>query len=332
MTQPANARRFLLPLTPLYRVGLVLRELRLRSGIEPVRSLDHPVISVGSLSAGGSGKTPFVIALAQALMRRGMHVDVLSRGYGRCSNAALRVDPGGSAEEFGDEPLLIAREAGIPVYVAAQRYEAGLLAESELKSDVRAVHLLDDGFQHRQLNRSVNILMLDSRDLRDHLLPAGNLREPLGSMYRAHAIAVPAEDSDAAKHAKNSSWKGPVWRLRRRMQAPRIDGPVVAFCGIARSDQFFAGLEASGLHLASRIAFPDHHRYIQHDIDCILGAARSINATAFITTEKDQVRLSKFVSQFSESGPLKTARLTIEIEDEDAVVNWVCERISRTLR
>ncbi|MDR3737753.1 MAG: tetraacyldisaccharide 4'-kinase, partial [Terracidiphilus sp.] len=123
-------RPLLFPLVPLYRFALALRELRLGTSLEPVRRLRFPVVSIGSLSAGGSGKTPLTIALAQTLTRRGLRVDVLSRGYGRQSKAAARVDHNGTAAEFGDEPLLIARAAGVPVYVAAQRYQAGLLAEA----------------------------------------------------------------------------------------------------------------------------------------------------------------------------------------------------------
>ncbi len=324
MTQHTNIRRFLLPLTPLYRAALALRELRLRSGLEPVRRLKLPVVSVGSLSAGGSGKTPLTIALTKLLNKRGVHVDVLSRGYGRSNKSALRVDPNGTAENFGDEPLLIARESDLPVYVAAQRYEAGLLAESALNNlTAPALHLLDDGFQHRQLHRDVNILLLDSRDLHDHLLPAGNLREPLRAIQRAHAVAIPVDHADIESWLKSMGWQGLIWRLKRRMEVPSIAGPVVAFCGIARSDQFFAGLESAGLHLASRIAFADHHRYDQHDLDCILGAARSIKATAFITTEKDRVRLGRLAASFPESRPLKTAQLTIEIEDAEDAVSWL---------
>jgi tetraacyldisaccharide 4'-kinase len=324
MTQPSSTRQLLLPLTPLYRLALALRELRLGSKLEPVRRLRFPVVSIGSLSAGGSGKTPLTIALARALTLRGLHVDVLSRGYGRRSQAALRVDPNGAAEEFGDEPLLIARESGVPVYVAAQRYEAGLVSEAALSQPKgTVVHLLDDGFQHRQLYRDVNILLLDNRDLHDHLLPAGNLREPFGSMRRATVIAVLADAAELETKLKNSGWQRPIWRLRRRMEVPPIDGPVVAFCGIARSEQFFAGLEAAGLHLASRIAFPDHHHYKAHDLDCIKDAARSKGARAVFTTEKDQVRLGKL----GESIPLKTARLLIEIEDEAATVDWLENRL-----
>jgi tetraacyldisaccharide 4'-kinase len=329
MTHPTSARRLLLPLTPLYRSALVLRELRLRSGLERVRRLNYPVISIGSLSAGGSGKTPLAIAIAQALTRRHVHVDVLSRGYGRKSHSTLRVDPGGTAEEFGDEPLLIARASGVSVYVAAQRYEAGLMAESAMADPAApAVHLLDDGFQHRQLHRDLNILILDNRDLHDHLLPAGNLREPLGALQRANVLAIPEDDDEIEKKLKRLNWQRPIWRIRRRMEVPAVAGPVVAFCGIARSDQFFAGLEARGLHLASRIAFADHHRYDQHDLDCILLAGRSINAAAFITTEKDRVRLGKYTTSFTESCPLEAALLTIEIEHQNAAVDWVLNWLS----
>jgi len=317
MTRSSSARRLLLPLVPVYGLGLALRELRLRSRIEQVRRLRFPVVSIGSLSAGGSGKTPLAIALAQALTRRGVHVDVLSRGYGRKNKAALRVDPNGSAEEFGDEPLLIAREAGVHVYVAAQRYDAGQLAEAAMdESTGPRVHLLDDGFQHRQLERDVNILLMDSVDLHDHLLPAGNLREPFSAIRRATVIAIPADDGAVEARLNTAGWRGPVWRLHRCMEVPPIEGPIVAFCGIARSEQFFAGLEAAGLHLASRIAFPDHHIYKVHDLDCVRDAVRSIGATAVITTEKDRVRLGGL----GESLALRTVRLRTEIENEDEAI------------
>lgn len=329
MTQPSSARQLLLPLTPLYRLALALRELRLRTGLEQVRRLDFPVISIGSLSAGGSGKTPTTIALAEALTCRGLYVDVLSRGYGRKSQAALRVDPNGAAEDFGDEPLLIARETDAPVYVVAQRYRAGLMAEAAaVETGGIKVHLLDDGFQHRQLHRDINILLLDNRDLHDHLLPAGNLREPLSAMRRATVIAIPADDRELESRLKAMGWKGAVWRLRRRMEVPQIDGPVVAFCGIARSDQFFAGLEAAGLHLASRIAFADHHNYKTHDLDCVNDAARSTGATTIVTTAKDQVRLGKLITNFAAPLQVRTADLRIEFEDEGTVVDGVVNRLS----
>jgi len=329
MTQAA--RLWLAPLVPLYRLGIALRGLGLRSGLEPVRRLGTPVVSIGNLSTGGAGKTPLAIALARALGSRGLHVDVLSRGYGRTGKATARVDPNGTAEDFGDEPLVIAREAGVPVYVAPQRYQAGLLAERE--SDTTPdLHLLDDGFQHRQLHRDVNILLLAGADFNERLLPAGNLREPLDAMRRATVVALTMPEAPIVEKtlASRGLWRDPVWRLHRRMQVPAIDGPVVAFCGIARPDQFFAGLEASGLHVASRIAFADHQRYVQHDIDCVLDAAHTTRATALITTEKDRVRLAPLLSSIPANLPLETAGLRIEIEDETSAIDWLLGQMAKS--
>lgn len=328
MTQPSSSRGLLLPLVPIYRLALILRELRLGSGLEPIGRLRFPVISVGSLSAGGSGKTPLTIALVQALTRRGICVDVLSRGYGRQSKLPARVDREGSAEEFGDEPILIASATGVPVYVAAERYRAGLLAEASMVDRQDAVvHLMDDGFQHRQLHRDLDILMLDNRDWRDRLLPAGNLREPPAALRRADVVAIPADDSTLEKGLRDSRWHGPIWRLRRRMEVPAIAGPAVAFCGIARAEQFFDGLELAGLHLADRIVFADHHCYETRDLKAIQEAAGNAGATAAITTEKDLVRLRWVGAGFPVTVPLKTAGLRIEIENEDQAVQLVVDRV-----
>jgi tetraacyldisaccharide 4'-kinase len=315
-------RRLLLPLVPLYRVGLAMSERRAKNP----RQLGWPVVSIGNLSTGGSGKTPLTIALAQALARRNVKVDVLSRGYGRRSSLPLLVAPDGSAEDFGDEPLLIAREAGVPVYVAAERYDAGMLAESASGGAV-GVHLLDDGFQHRQLARAVDIVLVSGDDLRDHLLPAGNLREPWSALQRASVVAVSADQPEVESALKLRGWTGPVWRLRRVMDVPRIDGPVVAFCGIARPEQFFAGLESAGLHLASRVAFRDHHRYVQHDLDCLKDAAHSVKAKAAITTEKDMVRLGGLAEGLRASLNFHTAQLRVEIENEAVAADWLVPRI-----
>ncbi len=240
-----SERPFLLPFTPLYRMALDFRERRLSSGREPILRLRNPVISIGNLSTGGSGKTPLTIALAHALSLRGVHVDVLSRGYGRQGTEPARVLPQGPAHDFGDEPLLIARATGLPVFVASQRYEAGLLAESAAPSPDSApstMHILDDGFQHRQLHRDVDILLVQLDDLCDRLLPAGNLREPLGALARADILAVPATESEIETELRSYGFQGPVWRIHRRMDIPPIEGPAIAFCGIARPEQFFAGL------------------------------------------------------------------------------------------
>ena len=358
MNPSAGARPWLMPFVPLYRLGLALHELALATGLERRRKLRWPVVSVGNLTTGGAGKTPLTITLARALTRRGLQVDVLSRGYGRSSAGAARVNPEGTVEQFGDEPILIARETGVPVYVAARRYEAGLLAEQDalaraaglnrsldgmnatssplVPEDAHLViHLLDDGFQHRQLHRDLNILLLDAATwFNERLLPAGNLREPLHAMRRADILAIPAEEAPVLEKSlrEKAGWQGSIWRLRRTMDVPAMEAPggasVVAFCGIARPAQFFEGLRGAGLRLAECIAFPDHHRYTARDLDRLGEAARRARAAAFVTTEKDRVRLGGLGAPVFDACPLKTARLQVEIEDEDAAMEWLLGRLS----
>jgi tetraacyldisaccharide 4'-kinase len=345
-----SPRRLLAPLIPIYKAALSLRELRLVSGMEPVRWLRWPVISIGNLSTGGAGKTPFTIALAKELASHGLPVDVLSRGYGRQSVAVARVDPNGTAEEYGDEPLLIARETGLPVYVAAERYDAGILAEREADAaqvelaaaagteyqEVPApeddppplrIHLLDDGFQHRQLARTVDILLLNREDWEDRLLPAGNLREPLDALFRANAIAIPADEPELAKALLDWGWEGPIWRLRRLMDVKRIAGPVAAFCGIARPEQFFEGLEAAGLDVVAQFSFPDHYDYTESIVRELITDAGAKRAKAIVTTGKDLVRLGKLAELFPERLPLETAGLRIEVADRAAMLSWLAGRL-----
>ena len=317
-------RPWLAPLVPLYAAGAALRARSVQT-----RRVGWPVVSVGNLSAGGAGKTPLTIALAKLLRERGVHVDVLSRGYGRASKMAARVSPEGTAAEFGDEPLLIACAAQVPVYVAAQRYEAGMLAEAEYvrEAGVSCVHLLDDGFQHRQLARDVDILLLNGEDWQDTLLPAGNLREARSAARRASVLAIPAEDAAFEDELRAWGWSGPVWRLRRAMEMPSVTGPVFAFCGIARPEQFFDGLEAADMNLAGQKAFADHYDYTEHVVEWLVEQARRANAAALVTTEKDAVRLGVLTEQFPADLPLRTAVLTTSIDNEAAAMDWLLNRL-----
>jgi tetraacyldisaccharide 4'-kinase len=328
VTHTPAARPLLWPLVPLYWAGLELRELGLRSGLAPIHQLRWPVVSIGNLSTGGSGKTPLTIALARAIAARGLHVDVLSRGYGRRRSVLpLAVDPRGTAENFGDEPLEIVRTANVPVYVAAERCQAGLLAEHSVLSGL-GLHLLDDGFQHRQLARDVDILLLTRRDMNDHLLPAGNLREALRAAERAHVVAIPADEPEVEAQLKTVGWQGTVWRLRRRMEITQLDGPVAAFCGIARPAQFFQGLEAAGIRLAARFAFPDHHRYTGSDLQRIATESKRAGATVLFTTEKDRIRLGALAGSLPASLRLHAVPLRIEIEDEATAIDWLMHRVA----
>ena len=175
------------PLSAIFGAGVAIRNALYDRRVFQVKKLARPVVSIGNISVGGSGKTPFVIALGQLLAERGIAFDVLSRGYGRTSTEIAVVDPNGSPAQFGDEPLLIARKLQAPVIVGADRYQAGLLAEQKFSSKL---HLLDDGFQHRRLHRDFDIVLLPAEDQAGSLLPTGRLREPITALSRADAVVA----------------------------------------------------------------------------------------------------------------------------------------------
>ncbi len=279
-------------------------------------TLTWPVISVGNLSVGGAGKTPVVIELARLLRERGVHVDVLLRGYGRRSPQPVeRVEADGPAQRFGDEPVLIARATGVPVYVGASRLQAGKLAEQEAGIK-QGVHLLDDGFQHRKLARTVDVVVVHPGDVQDKLLPAGWLREPLSALRRADVLVLREEDAISEKVLENAGIRKPVWRVRRTLALPLIRGQAFAFCGIAHPNEFFAALQTGGVTLCGTLAFRDHHAFVQGDVQRITQRAR--RAEVLLTTEKDFVRLSVGQrQQLAQVAPLHTVPLKAEILDAD---------------
>ncbi|HEV8493461.1 MAG TPA: tetraacyldisaccharide 4'-kinase, partial [Candidatus Angelobacter sp.] len=280
------------PLSAIFGAGVALRNALFDRGVFTVRKLARPVVSIGNISVGGSGKTPFVIALGELLQHQEIEFDVLSRGYGRRSTEIAVVDPNGTPEQFGDEPLLIARKLRAPVIAGADRYQAGLLAEKRFSSKL---HLLDDGFQHRRLHRDFDIVLLPAEDQRGTLLPTGRLREPLSALKRADAIVLP-DPSEKPLHAKS------VWRARRQVEIA-ADGRLIAFCGIARPRQFFDALQAARQEIAGTLTFRDHYRYAQRDIDRLLDLKKQTGAAGFVTTEKDAINLEPLSAQLQ---PLRT--------------------------
>lgn len=316
----------LLPFVPLYAAGAGLKNLAWNRGWLHPQRLRHPVVSIGNLSVGGAGKTPLVIRLAQLLAERGVAVDVLSRGYGRQSSHPERVNPEGSAQQFGDEPLLIAQAAGVPVFVGANRHAAGVLAEAQQSAPL--LHLLDDGFQHRQLARDADIVVLHRSDFDSCLLPAGRLREPLSSLRRAQFIALRREDRDLEPELRRRGHPQPIWWMERRLE---VSGPdrIVAFCAIARPDEFQAALRSQGSAVAVLRAWRDHHPYTNPDLAELIELRRQHEADAFVTTEKDLVRLSPEQRRTLETAaPLHAARLVVRIEGESALVDGLLALLS----
>src|SRR5690349_18775610 len=258
------------------------------------RRLSWSVISVGNISVGGSGETPFVIMLGELLRQLGIEADVLSRGYRRATTGVLRVDPDGSPEQFGDEPLLIAHKLGCPVFVGEDRFDAGLEAEETVGgAQENRVHLLDDGFQHRQLHRDFEIVLLNQEDLSDKLLPAGRLREPLSALGRADVVVV---DQDFPEDQLPRG-KFRVWRIARGVMVPELNHPVIAFCGIARPQRFFSALRKHGMDVREEIVFRDHHRYTSDDVARLAAAQARHPGSQLMTTEKDAVNLGPHTTE-----------------------------------
>jgi tetraacyldisaccharide 4'-kinase len=306
------------PLTGLYGAGIALRNKLFDRGVRPALLLQQPVVSIGNLSTGGTGKTPFVIALGELLKERGILFDVLSRGYGRRTRGVRVVDPNGSASDFGDEPLLIARKLGVPVVVGERRYDAGRTAEQKFQTQM---HLLDDGFQHRSLARAFDIVLLVPGDFGDQLLPSGRLREPISSLRRADAIVLPAgldtEDSRLGDKL--------VWRITREITLADASPSPVAFCGLARPDQFFAQVRATGVTPAAEVIFRDHHAYDRRDMERLLAMRRELGAGGFLTTEKDAINLGPLRAGLE---PLTIASLRLALDRPNELVDTILTRIA----
>jgi tetraacyldisaccharide 4'-kinase len=293
------------PLSALYGASVGLRNELYDRGTLSARRLQAPVVSVGSISAGGAGKTPFLIMLGQLLQERGIAFNVLSRGYGRKTKGVRLVDPAGTAEGFGDEPLLIARNLGVPVIVGEDRYAAGQLAEE--KFGLQA-HLLDDGFQHRRLARDFDIALITQRDLHDTLLPAGRLRERLSSLARASALVL-MDDTPAEGIPVGPGQQ--VWRVTRSIVPPETKEACFAFCGIARPERFFTALGVAGVKVTGTRSLRDHHAYTAQDVEALYRQGHQSGATAFVTTGKDEVNLGPHAERLR---PLHVVPLHLEFE------------------
>jgi tetraacyldisaccharide 4'-kinase len=306
----------------LFGVGVGARNaLYDRSVLKP-RRLAGPVISVGNLSVGGSGKTPFVLVLGELLKKRSLEFDILSRGYGRQSKGVRVVDPSGTASDFGDEPLLLARRLRVPVVVGEDRYAAGLAAEQAFGPQL---HLLDDGFQHRALARDFDIVLITADDTGDRLLPVGRLREPLKSLKRADAVVLSgAATSDSlpvsGKHC---------WRVKRGIQPTVVPDNPVVFCGIARPQNFLTQLRTSGIDPVAEAFYRDHHSYTAQDIRDLLQLRERSEAGGFLTTEKDAINLGTNLSKLH---PIAIVSVKMELLDASKVLDTILRTIDERRR
>jgi len=256
------------------------------------------------------------------LKARDIRFDVLSRGYRRKTRGVLLVEPNGSAADFGDEPLLIARRLGVPVVVGESRYAAGQLAEKKFDSQL---HILDDGFQHRSLARDFDIVLMTARDFEDRLLPSGRLREPLGSLGRADAVVLVSGAS-----AESFPLEGKlVWRVRRGIAPQNIPPRPVVFCGIARPQNFLLQLRAANIEPAAEAFYRDHHAYGEKDIRELLDLRQRSDAGGFVTTEKDAVNLGGYLSALQ---PVSVVPVRMELADAANALDTMLRKIEEGKR
>jgi tetraacyldisaccharide 4'-kinase len=316
-------------LAPVGRLYGRLVEAR-AARVAPYRSL-LPVICIGNFTAGGGGKTPTAIAVAALLAELGARPAFLTRGYGGASKGPVPVAKGQSAEEVGDEPLLLAEVA--PTMVAADR-AAGAVA---LEATEAAVIVMDDGFQNPSLAKDLSLVVVDAAAGIGNglIMPAGPLRAPLDAqMARASALIVIGDGEKAASLTEAFTAQGkPVLKART---VPRQDRrwlgvlPVIGFAGIARPEKFFATLRNNGARLIDTRAFPDHHRYRERDARRLLKAAKEQNAM-LVTTEKDFVRLAD--EEDTALGELKHRcrpfPIAVEFDDAAAVKDLLAAAIKR---
>jgi tetraacyldisaccharide 4'-kinase len=303
------------------------------------RRLSRPVISIGNLAAGGRAKTPLAALVATRLREMGERPAILSRGYARRDARdgvvvvrdafGIRAD----LDRAGDEPMMLARRLdGVSVLVSSSRYLAGRLAEHHLGA---TVHVLDDGFQHFELHRDANVVVVAAADVAHPVtLPTGHLREPLDAAVAADAfIALDGADRDAVSRLAPGGC--PAWQARRRQCAARFAergdrqagpsfGPVIALAGIAEPSAFFAGVRVGGWKLMRELAYRDHHLYARGDVTDIFDTARIAGARAVLTTEKDLVRLLPF-----RPFPLPVAYvpLAVDLDSIETFDAWLRQRL-----
>jgi len=327
-------------LSAVYGSAATLRRRWYAARPSRVRRLSRPVISVGNLCVGGSGKTPTVACLARLLLARGEHPAILSRGYGRRDSSpgvTVVSDRAGVRALLacsGDEPLLLARMLpGVPVLVCADRYRAGLDAESHHGA---TVHILDDGFQHVRLARAVDLLLVDETDLSDRVLPSGRLREPLANAAAADAVIMPGATAMRARAVADQLGVRDVFTAVRTLGPPAALGaapvplpegtPLFAVAGIARPQRFLDDLEAAGHQIVGSRVFRDHHPFTQADVVAVAAEARVRGARAVVTTEKDAVRLVDL--DLSEM-PWLSVPLVTRLEPADAFAAWLTGRLAQ---
>ena len=326
----------------LFGAAARLRLAAYRRGVLRRRRLAGPVVSVGNLSVGGSGKTPLVRRVAEMLRDEGRSVAVLSRGYGGSFRGeALVVSDGDEVlagwAEAGDEPVMLARSLpGVVVAVGPRRDVVGRVVEARFGP---RVHVLDDGFQHLRLERDLDLVCLDVRDLDDRPLPAGRLREGPEALDRADVVLLTrleAATEDELQVLETRLGPERTFRVSRHVVGWRTLGGVEAaaparaflFAGIARPERFEADAASAGAEVVGHSFFTDHHRYHPKEIETLVARARAEGAEALATTAKDAVRLEGVVPGTA-ALPILVLHVAVSISDEGRFSRRLLEAVGR---
>jgi tetraacyldisaccharide 4'-kinase len=270
------------------------------TGFFKKKKLSVPVLVVGNLNAGGTGKTPLAAWLARRFLEKGIRPALICRGYrGRAEGDVLVVQDGreiqGSVEDAGEEPVWLSENLpGLPVVIGKDRYQAGIRAQERFGVDPL---ILDDGFQHLALQRDVDVVLLDAMIPleQDALLPRGRLREPPSALSRAQVIVMAHARSEAPEQAgylRRWNSEAPVFFMRYIPQNRLPSGKsALAFCGIGSPGYFFELCEDQGVRLVDKVVFPDHHDYKKAELKRLEKRAQDMNAEFLLTTEKDEIKI-----------------------------------------
>ncbi|HKS10580.1 MAG TPA: tetraacyldisaccharide 4'-kinase [Pyrinomonadaceae bacterium] len=321
------------PLSALYSAVTRTRLSLYERGTFRTTKLDRPVISVGNMTVGGTGKTPLVEHVSRIIAGAGKKVCILTRGYGRQHPDRQVIVSDGQAilttpAEAGDEPYLLATNLlGLAAVIcSADRVSAGRDAIEVFGTEC---FVLDDGFQHLRLARDLNIVTVDATNPwgGGQLLPHGRLREPLSGLSRADCVVLTRSDQVndlnlLRKQIRDLIGENPLFQSTMKpRRSPLPSGPIAAFCAVGNPNSFFAQLRNTGYELVAEKSFRDHHVYTQKDIDDLTAAATRAGATALITTAKDAVKLRAL--HFSL--PYSVFEIEIAIKDEEAFRRLIVE-------
>jgi tetraacyldisaccharide 4'-kinase len=352
MIESTLARALLYPPAKLYELAVKARIVAYQRGLLKTYHLRAPVISVGNLSVGGTGKTPCVSFIANYLRDAGHQAAILSRGYKRATYGRVEVSDGKEilcpARDSGDEPFLLAQSCpGVRVVVDQDRFAAGQWLE---QCAPISVFILDDAFQHLRLARDLNLVLIDATEPLSHarMIPFGRLREPLSGLRRADAVIVTRSDQPFDKASlietikKYAGPTTPIFFAHHEMtRLRRLDGeenirlaefaqkPVAAISGIAKPERFNEDLRKSGMHIVLRRDFEDHHHYTAAEFAQLAREAQTALAQAIIVTEKDAANLPGEMIRQSPL-PVYAARIEFRCEEELALDTLLLEAASRS--